>query len=427
MAFGVFGALNAQNSKNETDGKVVIVDDESCGCELVFIDGIQTTEHNGLFGFKREDGTVIVEPTYKFVDKFHGNYCKVYHDYTHCGLIDRNGRIIVPVEYDDVAYPTDGMIRVGRDGKYGFFDTTGHLTIDLQYRTASGFNEGLAVAIIDFDSTTFGYGFIDKTNKLVIPATYEYAFAFEEGYAIVKEYERYGMIDHEGNIVLPTKYQELTPMNNGRFFAVDDLSGKAALFDNRFKRLTDFKYDKVIAYTEGYFIVQVGDKQTFLDMKGKEAFKWYDLVGGFSEGYSMVQQNGKFGIINTKERTILPIEYDNSGTRQMEYTFCEGLALVEKNGKYGFINKRGNFVIPLIYNSAFHCTEGLIPVKKGSKWGYIDKEGNVVCDFVFDIASYFTWGRAEVIYNGDVFKINSEGKCVKACANYPKDIKFNFK
>ena len=91
MAFGVFGALNAQNSKNETDGKVVIVDDESCGCELVFIDGIQTTEHNGLFGFKREDGTVIVEPTYKFVDKFHGNYCKVYHDYTHCGLIDATG------------------------------------------------------------------------------------------------------------------------------------------------------------------------------------------------------------------------------------------------------------------------------------------------------------------------------------------------
>ena len=59
--------------------KVEYIDDEECGCELVFIDGIQTTQDGELFGFKREDGSVIVPNIYMFVDHFHGEYCKVYH------------------------------------------------------------------------------------------------------------------------------------------------------------------------------------------------------------------------------------------------------------------------------------------------------------------------------------------------------------
>ena len=84
--------------------KVVVVDDEACGCELYFIDGIQTIQRDGLFGFKREDGTVFVEAKYKFVDKFHGDYCIVYYDYGVCGLIDRQGRTIIPVQYANPHY-----------------------------------------------------------------------------------------------------------------------------------------------------------------------------------------------------------------------------------------------------------------------------------------------------------------------------------
>ena len=154
MLLLLFGAstLYAQGKKNAKSDKkdnVVIVDDEACGCELVFIDGIQTIQRGDLFGFKREDGTIIVEPKYKFVDKFHDNYCLVYKDYNLCGLIDRDGREIVPPEYEEVNYPTDGMIRVRKNERDGFVDTTGALAIECQYRTASGFSEGLAVALID--------------------------------------------------------------------------------------------------------------------------------------------------------------------------------------------------------------------------------------------------------------------------------------
>ena len=406
--------------------KVVVVDDEACGCELVFIDGIQTIERDGLYGFKREDGTVFVEPQYKFVDKFHDNYCLVYHDYGKCGLIDRNGRVIVPVDCEEVNYPTDGMIRVRRGDLYGFYDTTGRQVIDCHYRTTSGFSEGMAVAIMDFDSLNCAYGFIDKSDHFVIYPEFQYALPFSEGYAIVKKYDRFGIIDRQGKEVLVCKYIELTPMKDGHFFAVDAVSEKAALMDNKFRRLTGFDYDKVTAYTEGFYIVERDGKATFLDQNGKERFGFYDEVGGFSDGHSMVKLNGKYGIINSHGKQILPIEYDNSGYRSMEYIFSEGVAMVEKAGKYGFIDKRGDIVVPLVYESAQHCTEGLIPVQKNGMWGFVDRKGKVVCDFVYDAASYFTWGRAEVVFDGEVFKINPDGKCVKNCKTYPKNIIFHF-
>lgn len=407
--------------------KITIVDDEECGCELVFVDGIQTIEREGRFGFKREDGTVIVEPVYRHVGQFKDGFCIVYSDKMRCGIINRSGREVVAPEYDEVTLPNEGMIRVRRGNLWGFFDTTGRQVIDFQYRAASDFCEGLAVVNSDIDSTEVLYGYINKENKFVIPAQFQYALTFSEGFAVVKNYERFGMIDRNGKERIPCKYLNISPMTDGHCFAFDVESELAAMFDKKAKRLTDFKYSEIQYYSEGLYVVRTGNQVTFLDLKGHEQFGMFEEVSGFFEGYSMVKRDGKYGIINRKGKTILPIEYDNSGWRSMEYIFSENLAMVEKNERYGFVNKRGEIVVPLIYESAQHCTEGLIPVQKDGMWGFIDKEGNTVCPFLFSSASYFTWGRAEVVFNNVTYKINPQGQCVKNCKTYPDFIKFNFK
>lgn len=409
-----------KDKKQQPEERIQVVDDESCGCELYFIDGIQTTQKDDKFGFKRDDGTVIVEPKYMFVDKFHGDYCIVYNDYEHCGMIDREGREVVPVEYGEVSYPNDGMIRVRRNGLWGYYNLDGQQVIDCQYRSATGFSEGLAAVLIDLDSTEAFYGFIDKKDHIVLPAIYEYAFPFQEGYAVVKRYDRYGMIDRGGREVLPCKYLEVTPMFQGQFFAIDAVIERAALFNNKFKRMTDYVYENVIAYREGFYLVEKEGKQGFLNRKGQEQFGWYDQVGGFFEGFSFVVRDGKWGIIDKKGSFILPMEYDNSGYRSMAYMFSEGLAMVEKDGRYGFCDTKGRIVIPIVYQSAHQCTEGLIPVQRDGYWGYIDRDGNDVIAFLFDEASYFEWGRAEVVYKNETYKINPEGRCMKNCKTFPK-------
>lgn len=424
---GIFMMLAVQfNIQAQNNDNVVVVDDEECGCELVFIDGIQTIERDGLFGFKREDGTVFVEPSYRHVGQFKNGFCIVFKDDLKCGIINREGREVVPSEYDEVTLPNEGMIRVRKGNLWGFYDTTGHKAIDFLYRTVSDFSEGLAVVNDDSDSLIVRYGYINKKNQVVIPAKYEFAMTFSEGYAVVKDYDRFGMIDHNGNMVMPCKYIGVSGMIDGRCFAFDAETELAAMFDNNMKQITKFKYNEIPYYSEGFYIARMGCHYTYLDKKGRERFGVYEEMSGFFDGYSMVKQNGKYGIINKKGKVILPIEYDNSGWRSMEYIFSENLAMVEKNGHYGFVNKQGEIVIPLVYESAQHCTEGLIPVQKEGVWGFIDKEGNEVSPFVFTAASFFTWGRAEVVFNNVTYKINTQGQCVKNCKSYPRSLEFKF-
>ena len=127
-----------------TAQNVEFVDNEECGCELKYVDGIQTTSENGLFGFRLADGTQIAPNIYRYVDEFHGDYCKVYLDDNQCGMIDRNGNTIVPCLYAGLEYPSCGRILAVRNGLAGFLDMHGNEVIPFTYRMASSFSENCA-------------------------------------------------------------------------------------------------------------------------------------------------------------------------------------------------------------------------------------------------------------------------------------------
>ena len=411
LCFFALTALNAQE-------KVEYVDDEECGCELVFIDGIQTTQDGERFGFKREDGTVIVPNKYLFVDYFHGPYCKVYLNYDSCGLINRNGEEIIPCIYTNVYYPTDDMIMVDSSNLFGFFDTLGHQRIPFLYRAASSFNEGLAVVAVDIDSNLVQYGYIDHDGNTVIAPQYDYAFPFFEGVAVVKQYERYGMINRQNKEVFPIKFEILTSMFEGRVFAGDDEG--LAMYDNHFRQLTKPVYSALVGKTEGRILVMRDNKYGYLDENGKEVIPCqYDQAGLFKDDRAYVSQGGKWGIINSNGKAILPIEYDNSGYRAEAYIYHDSLALIEKDGRYGYCDMEGRPVIWPCFENAYQFTDGLAPVQLG-RWGYIDTKGDFFISPIFDMASPFEYGRSEVVYQGEIHKMNTKGRCVKNCNNAPK-------
>ena len=216
--------------------QVEYVDDEACGCELVFVDGIQTTTDGSLFGFKRADGTIITPNRYRFVDKFHGDYCKVYLDYNKCGLIDRDGNEVLPCIYNELDYPAEGRILVVRDGHYGYTDLKGNIVIEPQYLLAGTFHDGLAPIQIIIDTYFTACSFIDTLGHQILPAIYETVQPFNEGYAPVMRYQRWGLIDQSGKEVLTIRYEQITNNADGIFFAGD--TAGMALFDYSFKPLT---------------------------------------------------------------------------------------------------------------------------------------------------------------------------------------------
>lgn len=401
----------AQDIRYETD--------EQCGCDIVYVDGIETTKETDStgttrYGFRREDGRIIVPNRYLYVDRFYGAYCRVWSDDSLAGLIDTNGREVVPCQYDAVDHPSEGRIAVVRGGLSGFTDLQGNLIIPARYANASSFSEGRASVAVILDSFTVLCTYIDTLGTPLFDPIYQSALPYRDGYAAVYRYDRWGMIDREGNQVLPNIYEQISTADHGIFFAGDEWG--MTLFDYSFKPLTSVQYLPITTVSDRRIGVLRGDKYGFLDLKGHEVIPCiYDEIGRFHLGRAMVHLGDRYGIVDTSGTLILPLQYHNSKQKSGLYTYRDSLALVEQNGQYGYVDLQGRLVIPFHFNGAFPFSQGLASVRVGSHWGYIDTHGDIYLPFIFDIASPFEHGRAEIIFNGDIRYIDRQGRCVKNC------------
>lgn len=189
-----------------------------------------------------------------------------------------------------------------------------------------------------------------KGDTLFNGKTFYNTHEFKDGYCVVSQKVNgeilNGVIDIKGKEVIPITYSE-----------------------------------KINDYNNGYFrIYRKNSGYGYIDTTGKIVVEpKYEKVGSIWDNKSIVRnQHFKWGMIDFKENTILPFEYDFIGI------WRDNLAVVEKNKKYGYIDKNGDIVIDLQYALALPFEHNLALVKKGNKIGFIDTTNTVVIDFIYD-------------------------------------------
>jgi len=213
-----------------------------------------------------------------------------------------------------------------------------------------------------FDEETNKWGYIDTKGKIVIPAKYKEVEPFENGLAHVMEKqgrkEIHHFIDTKGNIVYSNI--ELTPLeydDGYRPFTKDGyqrvmVGEKCALFRNN-KPITGFVYDGIgyLNFTcRTFFSVSNGDGRGLIDVTGKEIipckyegvyysennkdYFWAKTLNG--KGYDVYTSDGKFVKYIEAEENI--------------YISTNGLIGVRKNGKFGLSNLSSGEILEPIYN-----------------------------------------------------------------------------
>ena len=60
------------------------------------------------------------------------------------GFIDKNGKVVIEPQFDNVEDFIEGFWKVEKDGKWGFIDKNGKVVIEPQYDYVRDFSEGLA-------------------------------------------------------------------------------------------------------------------------------------------------------------------------------------------------------------------------------------------------------------------------------------------
>ncbi|EGK7513750.1 WG repeat-containing protein [Campylobacter lari] len=68
-----------------------------------------------------------------------------------CGLIDKQGNLVLEAKYDDIYDFSEGLARVELNGKWGFIDKQGNLVIETEYDVVSDLIKGAGYDYIGFE------------------------------------------------------------------------------------------------------------------------------------------------------------------------------------------------------------------------------------------------------------------------------------
>lgn len=308
------------------------------------------------------------------------------------GIIDKVGRVIVPFQYSDLRFFSEGLAAACQNNKYGFIDQDGHTVIPFVYDdVVSGFFSG-----ISFVRQNGRVGAIDRRGEWVIPCEFEAVDAFNtqhsERMIVAKKDGKWGAINRDCAVVVPFIYDSL-----GYDFENDTAlfrrGNDVGLLTNGGKEILLNKYDEVSSFSEGRLLVSKDTLSGFVDSSGNEIVPCvYPLARDYNEGMVVVATKGKYGYLDLSGRLAIPQIYTNG------WDFSEGLGRVcSKNRKWGFVDKTGATVIPFEYSSVSRFNEGVAVVERNGSYGVINQCSNVVIPFSPDyIIGYFHEGIAEI-------------------------------
>lgn len=137
------------------------------------------------------------------------------------GFIDQTGNEITPVQYSDIIISKGendqdiGVIEVAKGRERGLLNTEGKEITPIKYSVISPFSkDGLAYIQVQTDARKTGL--LNTKGKEILPPEYDAGFEFNAfDVAIISKDSKYGLVNKQGEILIPTKYAKAETLDNG--------------------------------------------------------------------------------------------------------------------------------------------------------------------------------------------------------------------
>ncbi len=270
-------------------------------------------------------------------------------------------------------------------------------------------------------------GLIDKNNNWKIPPKFDAIQLFgKRTLTSVRIKDKYGMINLNGDLVLPVMFDAVGDMVNGAVLVrINQREGFVNTFgnlitlDNGSNFIGD-QFNKTglirvcVSNLNSCFFEEHGENIKYLTIEGEWVSPESFVFGfEFSEdlGLAPVKKwsTGKWGVINKQGVWVVPAIFDNIqpfSINGLAQACIEGDGLnCEDGGLWGFINTHGNWVISPKYHAVWPFEKnGLARVcincvgvfgkndhdywnLSSDKWGFINEKGELVTPMIFDFIS----------------------------------------
>ncbi len=343
------------------------------------------------------------------------------------GFIDKQGKIVIPPQFDAVEDFSEGRARIYTAGKVGYIDLQGKIIIEPKYVTGGDFKNQRAVVL---DGSQ--YMVIDPSGKVVARVPFRVLGDFHQDMVRLqksgatdasgrREPTTYGYMNRDGQVIIPPQYLPASDFPDDGGLAVGGVNHEWHYFDTTGKVI--FRVPQP-ARLEGFTTFQSGllrMKEGFLwgykDARGEWKIKpKYDDASDFKNGIARVELGGKWIEVNVDGNPV------KRATWSALAPVSDGLRLVREGDRIGWltVDDKPAFAYRK-YDDARSFSCGLAAVRVDGFWGYLDKSGNLAIRAVFNSARDFRDDLAWVMTNeGDTGYINAKGEFVWKSAPRPK-------
>ncbi len=292
------------------------------------------------------------------------------------------------------------------DNKYGVINNKGETIIDPSYQEYivipnSGKDIFLCTYDVDYDNNTYKTKALNSKNEEIftdysqIEAISNYDennnITYEQNALKVQKDGKYGIIDINGNELLPCEYDELYSLKNTDNSIIIEKDGKKGLVDSTGKKVIDTTYKDILPlgddYKLGYIVVDEDNNYGVVDCNNQEVLepKYEDIKSMTDNGKYIVKEKNNWELVN-KDGTVNEIKAlenadDVTGLKL-------GNIIIKENNKFGVINQNGDEIVSTDYDDVKFAFTDTFIVKKDGKYGLANSENKIVIDPIYETMNY---------------------------------------
>ena len=199
---------------------------------LPFSDGRAAVQVGDKWGFIDTTGRMVIPPSFSDAYYFREGVAHVQID-SEDVLINRSGQVIASGYELISGIVNQGRIPVTRDGKGGYLDLEGRIAIPLAYDDVRSFSGGLAEV-----KKGNKWGYIDRSGQVVIPFQFDSVGSFGSGLAPIQMGDRTVYINTSGKVAFELRAKQaasfLTQEENSHTLTADSDVARFWTSDGKF-------------------------------------------------------------------------------------------------------------------------------------------------------------------------------------------------
>ena len=394
--YGVISQKGACIIKNEYDG--IIADgyyDETQKYALSGYIVTLKTEEGYRYGYINYKRKKVLDVNYNDIYRELGiedsenAYLEITRNWQ-LGLV-KNREIIIKTIYQSIEYDNNNNIFIlQRGSKKGVADTTGKVIVPVEYDQIN--IKGIRIQVVENDGVTTYFDIsgnkIDESNYQTVRKT-----GNEKYFITINSDEKYGIIDNEGKVILDNNYRYLEYLYEDYFIASNE-QGYVGVINTLGEAKVDFKYEVLQKVDNSSVIEAKILKNSTTDVYSSKLEKVYSNKNIFISSYE------NYIKIYAPDDMV----YLNKQGNVLENTQIQDVALYAKkqNEKWGLVDKQGNTILDFIYDRTITSNEhGFAGIYKDGKWGVVDEKGNIIVEPKYKIESE----NSEPEFIGSYYKV----------------------